>query len=110
MQLFPSARLYERMLHEKDRQIDILAEQIDYLRAQLALTGRFTPGAPVNPSQQPAFDPLMGVKPYVSDEELDLEAMQEHGQLDGLSKEQIAEIIEGMGLAPEFNLDNIEIQ
>lgn len=113
---FGKAALYERLLREKDRQIDILAEQIDWLRAQLALTGNFSPGAPVNPSAQPLIgqsliqDTPIEVRPYVTDEELDMEAMRENGDLDGLSKEQIAEVLEGLGLAPEFDLDNIDIQ
>lgn len=100
--------LYERLLKEKERQIDILAEQIDYLRVQLALAGQ-AQQAPMQSVTRTVNDVTMEVKPYVSDEELDFEAMQEFGQLDGMSKEQITEIIEGLGLAPEFDLDNIDL-
>lgn len=109
------AALYERLLEEKDRQITILVDQVDWLRAQLALAGRAVPAAPLNPTGQPpversSTDPLMEAKLHVSDEEMDLEAMRESGDLNGLDAAAIAEIIEGLGLAPEFDLDNVTIQ
>lgn len=99
--------LYERLLKEKDRQIDILADQIDYLRAQLATRGVFVPGAAVNPTEQPELGTpltpyLMEVKNHVSDEELDAEALAEQG----LSEDQMREIIDSFGLA---GIDNISL-
>ena len=110
---FGKEALYERLLKEKDREIEILADQIDYLRAQLALAGTHVPGAAVNPSEQPPRNhsllpqgQLMEVKPYVSDEELDAQVMLDNGEI---SKEHVAEVLEALGLAPEFDLDNIDV-
>jgi len=110
---FGKAALYERIIQEKVRQIDILAEQVEYLRAQLAMRGIHVPGAATNPSEQlprgetllPAGK-LMEVKPYVSDEEIDAQVMLDNGEI---SKEQIGEVLEALGLAPEFDLDNIDV-
>jgi hypothetical protein len=107
---FGRSALYERIIQEKVRQIDILAEQIEYLRAQLALRGTFVPGAAVNPTEQPArgtsFLPLgtpMEVKNHVSDEELDLEALLESGEAD---ESMVKEIMGALGLEAEVDLDN----
>ena len=107
---FGRSALYERIIQEKVRQIDILAEQIEYLRAQLASRGTFVPGAAVNPTEQPALgvplaSPLMQVKNHVSDEELDMQALTE--QRPELGEAEIREIVEGLGLSPEIDLDNI---
>lgn len=107
---FGKAALYERIIQEKVRQIDILAEQIEYLRAQLAMRGTFVPGGAVNPTGQPELDvplasPLMAVKNHVSDEELDIEALMETRP--ELGKAEIQEIVEGLGLGHEIELDNI---
>lgn len=101
--------LYERLLKEKDRQIEILADQIDYLRAQLAMRGTHTPGAAVNVTEQPELGVplvpnLMEVKGHVSDEELDAEALQAS---EGLNEDQMKEVIEALGLVPEIDLDNL---
>jgi hypothetical protein len=103
------AKLYERLLKEKDRQVEILADQIDYLRAQLAIRGTFVPGAAANPSEQPERDApaapyLMEVKNHVSDEELDAEAI---AHSEGLNEAQMREVVEALGLVPEIDLDNI---
>lgn len=110
---FGKAALYERLLTEKDRQITILVDEIDYLRAQLAMRGTHVPGAAVNPSEQQPVgttllpqEHLMEVKPYVSDEELDAQVMLDNGEID---KTQIVEVLEALGLAPEFDLDNINV-
>lgn len=107
---FGRSALYERIIQEKVRQIDILAEQIEYLRAQLALRGTFVPGAAVNPTEQPArgtsFLPLgtsMEVKNHVSDEELDIQAMVESGEVD---ESAVNDIMEALGLEAEVSLDN----
>lgn len=107
---FGRSALYERIIQEKVRQIDILAEQIEYLRAQLALRGTFVPGAAVNPTEQPArgtsFLPLgspMEVKNHVTDEELDIQAMVESGEVD---ESAVKDIMEALGLEAEVTLDN----
>lgn len=107
---FGRSALYERVIQEKVRQIDILAEQIEYLRAQLALRGTFVPGAAVNPTEQPArgtsFIPLgtpMEVKNHVTDEELDVQAMLESGEID---KNAVAEVMGALGIEAEIDLDN----
>lgn len=107
---FGRAALYERIIQEKVRQIDILAEQIEYLRAQLAMRGTHVPGSAVNPSTQPEIgvplsSHLMEVKNHVSDEELDIQAIADSRP--ELGEAEMREIIEGLGLAPEFELDNI---
>lgn len=104
---FGRAALYERIITEKVRQIDILAEQIEYLRAQLALRGDFVPGAAVNPTGQPlrgaSLLPLSEVKNHVSDEELDIEAMLESGEV---PESAVSEIMEALGLEGEITIDN----
>lgn len=103
--------MYERLLKERERVITALADEVDYLRAQLAMRGTHVPGAPVNPSEQPELGlpltpHLVEVKPYVSDEELDAQVMLDNGEI---SKEQVNEVLEALGLVPEFSLDNINV-
>lgn len=105
---FGKDALYERLLKEKDRQVEILADQIDYLRAQLASRGIAVPGAALNPSGQPELGVpltpyLMEVKNHVSDEELDAEAINADGELNA---EQMREVIDALGLA---GIDNISL-
>ena|SRR5690242_4251307 len=107
---FGRSALYERIIQEKVRQIDILAEQIEYLRAQLAMRGTHVPGPAANISAQPEIGVpltphLHEVKNHVSDEELDLEALAE--MRPELGEAEIREIVEGLGLSPEIELDNI---
>lgn len=88
-----------------------LSDEVDYLRAQLAMRGVATPGAATNPTAQPEqgvpLTPhLMEVKPYVSDEELDAQVMLDNGEI---SKEQVAGVLEALGLVPEIDLDNINV-
>ena len=110
---FGQSAMYERIIQEKVKQIDILAEQVEYLRAQLAMRGVHVPGAPANPSEQLAIGqsllpqgPAVEVKPYVSDEELDAQVMLDNGEI---NKDQVNEVLEALGLAPEFALDNIDV-
>lgn len=107
---FGKEALYERIIQEKVRQIDILAEQVEYLRAQLAMRGIHVPGAATNPSEQPeigtVIHPMMEAKLYVPDEEIDAQVMLDQGHID---KTQVAEVLEALGLAPEFDLDNIDV-
>lgn len=107
---FGRSALYERIIQEKVKQIDILAEQVEYLRAQLALRGTFVPGAAVNPTEQPArgtsFLPMgtsMEVKNHVTDEELDIQAMLDNGDID---ESVVGEIMGALGLEAEVSLDN----
>ena len=100
--------MYERILKERERVITALADEVDYLRAQLAMRGTHVPGAAANPSEQPALGApltpyLMEVKSHVSDEELDAQAIQDS---EGLNEEQMKEVIEALGLVPEMSLDN----
>lgn len=103
---FGKEALYERIIQEKVHQIDILCDQIEYLRAQLALRGIAVPGAAVNPSEQPSRGmsaiPLVEVKNHVSDEELDAEALMDSG----LSETEIKSVLEEFGLS---GIDNIEM-
>ena len=98
---FGKSALYERLLKEKDRQIDILAEQIDYLRMQLAIRG----DAVSKPIQLPTHDPAMpdlAASTYVSDEELDAEALVESG---AIKESDVQGILEELGLSGDIKLD-----
>lgn len=93
--------LFERLLKEKDQQIKILAEQIDYLRVLLAERGvapLSTALRPLNPADQPPA--VMGVPPYLSDEEEDLLALHESGRI---SDAQLKQLREDLDL-PELQL------
>lgn len=97
---FGKSALYERLLREKDRQIDILAEQIDYLRVQLAHAGRAIEAPPLKLARTPVAD-AVEVKSYVTDEELDAEALLEAGRI---TKDQFGDVLEALGLVPELDL------
>lgn len=71
--------LYERLLEEKDRQIALLAEEVDYLRLQLG-TAKLRAVEPVNPSDQPVR--LEDDLPFVGEAEEDLYHMHEQGIID----------------------------
>ena len=99
---FGKSALYERMLQEKDRQIDILAEQIDYLRAQLAYKGTAVTTRPLQitaPSEG-----AIEVKPYVSDEELDVQAMLDAGSI---TEADVPQMLEALGLMPEIEFESV---
>lgn len=85
--------LFERLLKEKDKQITILAEEIDYLRLQLGIQTR-RQSAAQNPSGQPPM--TIGTVPYVSEDEEDVKDMLESGQI---TADQMAEILDGLGYA-----------
>lgn len=105
---FGQSAMYERLLKEKDREIDILAEQIEYLRAQLTLRGTHVPAPPIGPLPAGGAQlPLQEVKSYVSDEEIDAEVMLDNGEI---TKEQVLEVMEALGLGHEIELDNVSIQ
>jgi len=61
--------MYERLLTEKDRQIEILADQIDHLRLQVG-TPNWAKREALNPSSQPEYSSQL--PPYVSEEEEDI--------------------------------------
>lgn len=93
MKLFSTkADLYERLLKEKDRQITILADEVDYLRFQLGLAARSQ--KPLNPSElQPV---QMGAAPYMNEDEEDVRDMLENGQI---TADQLPEVLEALGYA-----------
>jgi hypothetical protein len=85
--------LWERLLAEKDRQITILADEIDYLRAQLHMAPRNRP-EPKNPS---GLHPVtMGEAPYMSEDEEDVRDMLESGRI---TADQLPEVLEALGYA-----------
>lgn len=93
MQLFTTkAALYERLLKEKDRQITILADEVDYLRVQLGLAARSQ--QPLNPSQQPVA--TIGEAAYVNEDEEDVRDMLENGRI---TADQLPEVLEALGYA-----------
>jgi hypothetical protein len=103
--------MFERLLKERERVITALADEVDYLRAQLAMRGVHVPGAAVNPTEQPdagvpLVPHLMEVKNHVSDEEIDAQVIADEN---GLNADQIREVIDALGLVPEGGIDNIEI-
>lgn len=113
---FGKAALYERMLREKDRQNDILAEQIDYLRARLAqlesqtvpLIGKtFRPDESDIPAELLAAqekDPNIEIKPYVSDEELDALALLESGRI---VESELPDVLKALGMTPELEFESV---
>lgn len=96
--MFRRNNLYERMLREKDRQIDILAEQIDWLRMQLAHAGRALDARPLTLTD-PGKTDRVAVQPYVSDEELDAQALLDAGTI---TESQVPEVLEALGVPPEL--------
>lgn len=66
----------------KDQTIVILADEVDYLRAQLAMRPQgFVPNAPpLNPTNQPEMQ--VGIPPYVSEEEAEFRQMFADGHID----------------------------
>lgn len=64
--------------------IDVLAEQVDYLRAQLAARPQGFVPAPSTPALNPSNQPPMmeGFPPYVSEQEAELRQLFEDGHMD----------------------------
>ncbi len=86
------------MLKEKDRQIEILAEQVDYLRAQLAFKGQGVaplPSGNLADVVVPQDLPTMKAQPWVSDEELDIQAMLDSKEI---TEDQVREVMQAFGL------------
>ena len=91
LKLSPTSRLYERMLKEKDKQITILADEIDYLRMQLGMQTRQRAQA-INPSN---LEPrTIGTTAFVSEEEEEVADMLANGQV---TEEQIKDVLDGLG-------------
>lgn len=102
--------MYERLLKERERVITALADEVDYLRAQLAMRGTHVPGAATNPSEQIETGvslfpqaPTMEVKNFITDEELDAQAIAES---EGLNEAQMREVLDSLGLQGEISIDN----
>ena len=79
--------------HEANRRdlmklVDMLAEQIDYMR-QLAGRPNFARTVPLNPSKQPPVE--QGGWAHVSEEEEDLRALQEFGHISQFEMDRLAE-------------------
>lgn len=98
---FGKAALYERIIAEKDRQIDILAEQVDYLRMQLAIRA----GDVHKPLEiAPPITDKIEVKPFVSDEELDAQALLEAGRI---TESELPDVLEALGMVPELEFESV---
>jgi hypothetical protein len=78
----------------KDQAIAILADEVDYLRMQLAAKPQgFIPNTPpLNPSKQPPIQ--VGFPPYVSDEEAEFRQLFEDGHID---EEEMKAALQAMG-------------
>lgn len=74
---------------EKDRTIDVLAEQIEWLRTQL---GSPSMRPVVNPTKQQPI--TVGVEPFMSEEEEDIRHLVEAGAID---KENLPEVLDALG-------------
>ena len=83
----------------KDQTIAVLADQVDYLRLQLAQRpAGFVPNAPaLNPTHQPVMQE--GFPPYVSDEEAEFRQMFADGHI---SEDEMNSALQVMG----FNTTN----
>lgn len=78
----------------KDQTIAVLADEVDYLRVQLAAKPQgFLPNVrPLNPTEQLPMQ--AGFPPYVSDEEAEFRAMFADGHID---KEELDAALQAMG-------------
>ncbi len=77
--------LYEKALAEKQRLIEALAEQVEYLRAQLGRPSWSSPlGAPAFPTELHAVPavPMASTAMFTREEEQDLQHLLETGQID----------------------------
>lgn len=75
--------LYEQLLREKERTIEILIADIDYLRRELDLRPRTTnvrSELEFRPDEL-TFDLSGGLQAWMSEEEQDIRAMMESGRL-----------------------------
>lgn len=77
---------YEAQLREKDRLADMLAEQIEYLRATAGSSQLLTHRTAVNPTEQPPM--LADTSPFLSEDEEEIEAMRDTGLLDAREAEK----------------------
>jgi hypothetical protein len=92
--MFGKAKLYERLLNEKDTHLRILVAEIDWLRAQLGRPS--LPAAITPPSSVPE-----GVNAQLGDGEWISEAEEAEKILadQGLSRVHLPEILDGLGLS-----------
>lgn len=81
--------LYEKALAEKQRLIEALAEQVEYLRIQLGRPSWSSPlGAPAYPTTMPVPDEadevttMLSTAMFTREEEQDLQHLLESGQID----------------------------
>lgn len=68
----------EELKAEHRRTVDVLAEQIEYLRAQLG-SPNLTRREPLNPADQPAYESGLGA--HLTEEEEDLLALHDAGHI-----------------------------
>jgi hypothetical protein len=81
---------YEAQLKEKERIIDVLAEQVDFLRNQLG-QANLAHRQSANPTEQPAM--LVDASPFLSEDEEDMLAMHAAGHLsDDQLKNALAQV------------------
>lgn len=78
----------------KDQTITILADEVDYLRTQLAMRPQgFIPNTPpINPTEQLPMQ--VGFPPYVSDEEAEFRQMFADGHID---EQELNSALQAMG-------------
>lgn len=76
---------YEAQLREKDRLADILAEQIEFLRAQMGSSQFLNKRESINPSQQPPM--IVDATPFMGEDEEEITAMRDAGMLDAREAE-----------------------
>ena len=81
----------------REKTITILADEVDFLRMQLAQRPHsFVPAAPsLNPSQQPLMQE--GLPPYVSEEEAEFRQLFADGHI---SEEEMLSALQAMGFSP----------
>lgn len=71
---------HDRHVRDLYKLVDVLAEQVDYLRAQLNGVGYIKPGTPAaNPTHQPVAEP--GQPMFLSEEEEELMALRLHDHI-----------------------------
>jgi len=82
----------EMLLREKDRQIQILAEQIEWLRGQIGTRVITSATEVLNPSEQPPM--VSTFSPWVGEEEEDLRALAKAGHI---TDADLAQALEHIG-------------
>lgn len=93
---------HSRELQHLVRTLDVLAEQIDYLRALVGMP-HMPKVAAINPAQQPPMQE--GWMPWVTDEEEDIEHLRSLGVISDHEADALAEQIR-----EEFGLENLTVE